>query len=136
MAPAVPHRKKEDFMSKRKNNRRISKKMWRELAFIAALDSAEAAVDTSEISEVKDWSKAITGGFYGAFIKKPSNAAKFLSSLSRAFFRRPITASKTMTVGDAPVRSSSYAQTTDSQLIEEWALRMTEGAMQEFIRRF
>jgi DNA-directed RNA polymerase specialized sigma24 family protein len=37
-----------------------------ELTFIAALDNAEAIVDTSKIPEVQQWTGAVIGKFYGA----------------------------------------------------------------------
>src|SRR4051812_3854788 len=43
-----------------------SEKVSLELAFLEALDSIHADVDTSDIAEIHDWSRAVRGKFHGA----------------------------------------------------------------------
>lgn len=144
-------------------SKRTSKKVLRELTFLAALDRFGTAIDTSKITEVQDWSGAIVGGFYGAFVSKPARARKLLSGLIRGFRRpdagpgidRGIAARRTepsraegifavparieQEVGDRTlsVGTIAYAHMANPQLVAE-CLKMTEGSWgswTEFVRR-
>jgi RNA polymerase sigma factor (sigma-70 family) len=138
----------------------VSKKILRELSFLAALDHAGAPIDTSKIAEVQDWSGAIVGGFYGASISKPSKTSKLLSSLTRGFRRsvtgpglgREIAGKRTESplpesifavparieqeAGNAMLSSGTvnYVKMANPQLIVE-CLKTTEGSWTEFVRR-
>ena len=141
-------------------SKRASKKISQELTFLAALDHAGAAIDTSKIAEVQDWSGAIVGGFYGASISKPSRIGKLLSSLTGSF-RRPVAglglgqeiagrgtepsqpkgifavpARIEQEVGNAMQSSGTinYAQMANPQLVAE-CLKTTEGSWTEFVHR-
>src|SRR5690349_5932704 len=69
--PAAQPCKKGGSMSKR-----VSEEAFLELTFLAALDSARADVDTSEIAEIQDWSGAVRGKFHGASVKELSRLSR------------------------------------------------------------
>ncbi|HEY2234251.1 MAG TPA: sigma-70 family RNA polymerase sigma factor [Candidatus Angelobacter sp.] len=121
----------------------VSKKASLELTFLAALDSVHANVDTSEIAEIQDWSRAVRGKFHGASIKEPSRLSKLKVGL-RSALRRPIAA-------DAPGYSSGailgasgsmashgsvqYSQMATPQLIAQCISEPSAEAWLEFIGR-
>jgi RNA polymerase sigma-70 factor (ECF subfamily) len=139
---------------------RASRKISRELTFLAALDHAGAPIDTSKIAEVQDWSGAIVGGFYGAFIDKTSRTRKLLSSLTRGFrhsvagldLNLEVAGERTepsqpkgifavparieQEVGNAMPSSGTinYVQMANPQLVAE-CLKTTEGSWTEFVHR-
>jgi RNA polymerase sigma-70 factor (ECF subfamily) len=138
----------------------VSKKISRELTFLAALDHAGAPIDTSKIAEVQDWSGAIVGGFYRASISKPSGTSKLLSRLRRGFRRsftgpglgREIAGKRTESpqlkgIFAVPARieqeasnamlssgTVNYVQMPNPQLVAE-CLKTTEGSWTEFVHR-
>jgi RNA polymerase sigma-70 factor (ECF subfamily) len=125
----------------------VSEKVSLELTLLAALDSVHADVDTSEIAEIHDWSRAVRGKFYGASVRKPSRLSKFKAGLLSAL-RRP-------RVADAPGPSSKdisravlgassnvashenvqYSQMAIPQLIAVGISESSEEAWSEFVRR-
>jgi RNA polymerase sigma-70 factor (ECF subfamily) len=125
-----------------------SEKVSLELTFLEALDSIHADVDTSEIAEIQDWSRAVRGKFYGASITEPSHLSRLKAGLLSAL-RRPIAA-------NAPVSSSGgvsrgvlgasgsmaihgnvqYSQMAIPQLIVVCTSESSEAAWSEFVRRF
>lgn len=128
-------------------SKRVSKAASQELAFLAALESIHADVDTSEIAEIQDWSGAIRGKFYGASIEKPSRLSKLKAGLLSAL-KRP----KTVHVpgpssggfsGAVPAVSSNvvshgnlqYSQLAIPELIAVCASESSEEAWIEFWRR-
>jgi RNA polymerase sigma-70 factor (ECF subfamily) len=125
----------------------VSEKVSLELTLLAALDSVHADVDTSEIAEIHDWSRAVRGKFYGASVRKPSRLSKFNAGLLSALRRSR--------VADAPGPSSKdisravlgassnvashenvqYSQMAIPQLIAACTSESSEQAWTEFVRR-
>lgn len=126
----------------------VSKKVSLELTLLAALDSIDADVDTSEIAEIQDWSGAVRGKFYSATVEKPSRFSRLKSGLLSAL-RHP-------RVANAPGSSSGgisgnalnasgtvvshgnvqYSQLTIPELITVCLSESREDAWSEFVRRF
>jgi RNA polymerase sigma-70 factor (ECF subfamily) len=125
----------------------VSEKVSLELTLLAALDSVHADVDTSEIAEIHDWSRAVRGKFYGASVRKPSRFSRLKAGLLPALRRR--------TAVDAPGPSSKgirgatlgasgnvashgnvqYSQMAIPQLIAVGISESSEEAWSEFVRR-
>lgn len=104
-----------------------------ELAFLAALDSVQATVDTSVIPEIQDWSQAVVGEFYGAIVKRPSPAAdhgKLPDTVSR-----PVSFSAPHSSAHIPFGGMEFARATDSQLISS-LFQDDAAAWHEFVRRY
>jgi len=126
----------------------VSEKVSLELTLLAALDSVHADVDTSKIAEIKDWSRAVRGKFYGASVRKPSRLSKFKAGLLSALkrpkaadaphsspggFRGVVTAASGNVASHGSVQ---YSQMAIPQLIAACTSESSEGAWSEFIRRF
>jgi len=126
----------------------VSEKMSLELALLAALDRVDADVNTSEIAEIQDWSRAVRGNFYGASVEKPSRLSKLKAGLlSVSRWPRVANApgpSAGHVSGTIPAASSNvashgsvqYSQMTIPQLIAVCCTsESSETAWHEFIRR-
>jgi RNA polymerase sigma-70 factor (ECF subfamily) len=110
---------------------RASDKVLRELAFLAALDSVQAKVDTSVIPEIQDWSGAVVGEFYGATVKQLLPAANRPS----AGTPQPVAVNVPLSAPHITFSRMEYAQATDPQLISTLFQDDVAG-WQEFVRRF
>jgi RNA polymerase sigma-70 factor, ECF subfamily len=137
--PAVQLSKKGGSMSKG-----TSEKVSLELAFLEALDSIHADVDTSEIAEVLDWSRAVRGKFYGASVTETLLPPDPIVVLRR-WHARDMRDSSTENVSEAlPMPSAKtashgsvqYSQMAIPQLIATCTSESSEGAWSEFILRF
>jgi RNA polymerase sigma-70 factor (ECF subfamily) len=124
-----------------------SEKVSRELAFLEALDSIHADVDTSEIAEIHDWSRAVRGKFHGAYVKELSRLSRLKTGLL-SVLGRPIVAnvpgSSSEGVSGVDLGASSnvashgnvqYSQMAIPQLIAVCTSESSEAAWSEFVRR-
>jgi RNA polymerase sigma-70 factor (ECF subfamily) len=109
-----------------------------ELAFLAALDTIRANVDTSEIGEIQDWSRAVRGKFHGAAVKDASDLSKRSPNAidepgpsSWGVSGTVLSASSNM----ASHGSVQYSQMAIPQLIAACTSESNEVAWHEFIRR-
>ena len=125
-------------------SKRASEKVSLELAFLEALDGVHADVDTSEIAEIQDWSRAVRGKFYGASIKEPSRSPNPQVSLPPAL-RNPISTNAPGyssgaildASGDmASHGSGQYSHMAIAQLVAVCTSESSEAAWSEFVRRF
>jgi RNA polymerase sigma-70 factor, ECF subfamily len=129
-------------------SKRRSKAASLELTFLAALDSVHTNVDTSEIAEIRDWSRAVRGKFHGASAKEPSRLSKLKAGLRSALGHPnaaniPVSSSEGVT---GVVRRSSssvasygsvqYSQMAIPQLIAVCTSEPSAEAWLEFIGRF
>jgi RNA polymerase sigma-70 factor (ECF subfamily) len=125
----------------------VSEKVSLELALLAALDSIHAEVDISKIAEIKDWSRAVRGKFYGATVKDASDLSKLKAGLPPALshaialnvpaFSSGVVSGVTL---GAPVNMAShgnvqYSQMATPQLIVVCTSESSEEAWSEFVRR-
>jgi RNA polymerase sigma-70 factor (ECF subfamily) len=122
----------------------VSKTASLELAFLAALESVHADVDTSEIAEIQDWTGAVRGKFYGASSKEASRTPNPKTSLPPAS-RSPIATNAPGYSSEAILDASGgmashgsvqYSQMAPPQLIAVCTSEANEAAWREFIRRF
>lgn len=127
-------------------SKRVSKAASLELTFLAALDSVHADVDTSEIAEIQDWSRAVRGKFYGASVEKPSRFSKLKARLSALKHPKTVDAlgpSSGGFSGAVPAASGNvashggvqYSQMAIPQLVAECTSESSEHAWIEFVRR-
>jgi RNA polymerase sigma-70 factor (ECF subfamily) len=124
-------------------SKHVSKAASLELTFLAALESIYADVDTSEIAEIKDWTGAVRGKFYGASIKGPSRLSRLKASLLSAL-KRPRAADapgpSSKGIGGASGNITShgsvqYSQMAIPQLVAVCTSESNEEAWSEFVRR-
>jgi hypothetical protein len=125
----------------------VSEKVSLELALLAALDSIHAEVDISKIAEIKDWSRAVRGKFYGATVKDASDLSKLKAglppALSHAIAMNVPASSFGGVSGHGPGASGSmagrgsvqYSQMAIPQLIAVCTSESSEEAWSEFVRR-
>ncbi len=104
-------------------SKRVSEAASLELAFLAALESIHADVDTSEISEIQDWSGAVRGKFHGASVKDASDFSMLKTGLPSASEHPNAT-------------NQQYSEMTIPQLIAVCTSEPSEEAWQEFVRRY
>lgn len=128
-------------------SKRVSKAASLELAFLAALDRIHADVDTSEIGEIQDWSRAVRGKFHGVAVKDASDLSKLKAGSPSALVHpnatnEPDSSSRGMSgavlvASDNPASHGSlqYSQMAIPQLIAECASEPSEHAWIEFVRR-
>ena len=128
-------------------SKRASEAASMELAFLAALDSIHADVDTSEIAEIQDWSEAVRGKFHGASVKEPSRLSKLKDGLLSALRHRrsadePSSSSKGIGAdvlgasgNMASHGSMQYPQMAIPQIIAVGIAESSEEAWSEFVRR-
>jgi RNA polymerase sigma-70 factor, ECF subfamily len=128
-------------------SKRRSKAASLELTFLSALDSVHSNVDTSEVAEIRDWSRAVRGKFHGASTKEPSRLSKLKAGLLSAL-RRPRVAdasgpsskdaSRAVLGASSNVASHEnvqYSQMAIPQLIAVGISESSEEAWGEFVRR-
>ena len=104
-------------------SKRVTEAASLELAFLAALDSIHADVDTSEIAEIYDWSGAVRGKCYGAAVKDASGLSKRKSHSSSASEHPNAT-------------NEQYSEVAIPQLIAACTSESNEVAWREFVHRF
>jgi RNA polymerase sigma-70 factor (ECF subfamily) len=129
-------------------SKRVSEKASLELTFLAALDSAHADVDTSEIAEIQDWSGAVRGKFHGASVKEPSRLSRLQAGLMSVLRRSKGANAPGFSSGSisgvvlgasanmASQGSLQYSQMVTPQLIAACTSEPIEAAWREFTRRF
>lgn len=129
-------------------SKRVTEAASLELAFLAALDSIHADVDTSEIGEIQDWSTAVRGKFYGDSVRDASDLSKLKAGSPSALghpnaTNEPVSSSRSMSgavLGTASSGASygsvQYSQMAIPQLIAVCTSESSEGAWSEFVRRF
>jgi RNA polymerase sigma-70 factor (ECF subfamily) len=126
----------------------VSERVSLELTLLAALDSVHADVDTSEIAEIRDWSRAVRGKFHGASAKEPSRLSKLKTGLLSAL-RHPrvanvhgsssggIRGNALNASGNVASHGSvQYSQLTIPELIAVCLSESRDEAWSEFVRRF
>ena len=115
-------------------SKRVSKAASLELTFLAALDSMHADVDSSEIGEIQDWSRAVRGKFHGVAVKDTSDPSK----RSPTATNEPISSPRGVGGSSNAARHGSvqYSQMAIPQLIAVCTSEPSEGAWSEFVRRF
>lgn len=107
-------------------NRREKKQISKELAAIASLRDSD--IDTSDIPEITDWSRAVVGRFYLPQEPSPTQPA----SSSRAFASRQLPDPGFDTQLSPGI---AVAEMTPQQLVSE-CVEGHADAWKEFIRRF
>jgi len=120
-------------------SKRVSEAASLELAFLAALDTIHADVDTSEIGEIQDWSRAVRGKFHGVAVKDASDLSKRSPNATNEAVSSPRGVSGIVLGGSSNVASHGsvqYAQMAIPQLIAACTSQSSEGAWSEFILRF
>lgn len=116
-----------------------SEKVSLELAFLELLDIVHADVDTSEIAEIQDWSRAVRGKFYGVAVKDASGLSKRSPNATNEPVSSPRGVSGIVLGGSSNVasyRSVQYSQMAIPQLVAVCKSESNEGAWTEFVRRF
>jgi RNA polymerase sigma-70 factor (ECF subfamily) len=104
-------------------SKRVSKAASLELTFLAALESIHAGVDTSEIAEIQDWSRAVRGKFHGASVKDASDLPTVKTGLPSA-------------LEHANATNQQYSEMAIPQLIAVCTSEPSEKAWHEFVRRY
>jgi RNA polymerase sigma-70 factor (ECF subfamily) len=120
-------------------SKRVTEAASLELAFLAALDSIHADVDTSEIGEIQDWSTAVRGKFHGAAVKDSSDLSKRSPNAidQRGPSSRGVSGAVLGASGNMASHGSvQYSQMAIPQLIAACTSESNETAWHEFIRRF
>jgi len=112
-------------------SKRVTEAASLELAFLAALDSIHADVDTSEIGEIQDWSTAVRGKFHGAGVKDASDLSNPPGSSSKDVSRVVLGAPSNV----ASHGNVQYSQMAIPQLIAACTSESNEVAWHELIRR-
>jgi RNA polymerase sigma-70 factor, ECF subfamily len=120
----------------------VSEKASLELAFLAALDSIHADVDTSEIGEIQDWSRAVRGKFHGASVREKLLPPEAMDIMRRWHATNMPDSSAVNVSGAIPMASANtathltqYPQMAIPQLIAVGIAESSEEAWSEFVRR-
>ncbi len=121
----------------------VSKAASMELAFLAALESIHADVDTSEIAEIQDWSGAVRGKFYGASVKETLLPPEAMDVMRRWHATNTpgssavnVSGAISMASANTATHLSQYSQMAISQLIAVGISESSAEAWHEFVRRF
>lgn len=119
-------------------SKRVTEAASLELAFLAALDSIQADVDTSEIGEIQDWSTAVRGKFHGVAVKDASDLSKRSPNATNEPVSSPQGIGGIVLDGSSNAASHGsvqYSQMAIPHLIAACTSESNETAWHEFIRR-
>src|SRR5579871_1782389 len=114
---------------------RVKDSVLRELDLLAALDSVKAKIDTSAITEIQDWSRAVIGKFYGATVEHALQAANRPSE-SSAIADLPMAISMPSLTPHVTSEGIGHAQLAAPQLISICVSTGDETAWGEFVRGY
>jgi RNA polymerase sigma-70 factor (ECF subfamily) len=125
-------------------SKRVTEAASLELAFLAALDSIHADVDTSQIAEIRDWSRAVRGKFHGSFVAEKSDTSNPRPRVPNAIGTdAPGSSSEGVSGVDlgasghmASYGCLQYSQMAIPQFIAVCTSESREEAWTEFVRRF